>query len=190
MENDEIAYLLKLRETYEQTLRANRIKKAGFGPLGGPGYIDIEIAEAEKGIRLIDAQLGMVDPPQEIVEAIGPKDAGTMLVEHRVKLLDKKMSDGLSQFGEKLTDVADHVVKVADQVARIDVVTEQRYRKEQAVRGERQQEHDSRTTDIEAGLMELREQLRTFARQIQARWWVDALLITGMVVAILIWLSR
>lgn len=145
LDNDEIAYLLKLRETYEQTLRANRIKKAGFGRLGGPGYIDIEIAEAEKGIRLIDAQLGMVQPPQEIVEAIGPKDAGTMLVEHRVKLLDKKMSDALTQFTDKLTQLADQLAKVIE-------TGDRRYDDERRIRTQRQKEHDERMTSMEQSI--------------------------------------
>jgi hypothetical protein len=185
--DDEIAHLLKMRAAYEQSLRANREKKAAYG-IDAPSHLAIEIAQAEKGIRLVDAQLGMVQAPQDIIEAIGPQDAGTMLVEYRVKLLDKKVGDALLQISEKVGEVSDQVVRVVDQVARIDVVTEQRYVQEQAVRKDRQQEHDERTTDIEAGLMELREQLRAFTKQIDKRWWVDAVLITGMITAILLWL--
>lgn len=145
MDDDEIAYLLKLRETYEQNLRFNRIKKAGYGRVGGPGHLDIEIAEAEKGIRLIDAQLGMVSAPQEIIDAIGPKDAGTMLVEHRVKLLDKKVSDALTQLTEKLTQLAQQVTFIAG-------LADQRHEQELHVRTQRQKEHDERMTGIEQSI--------------------------------------
>lgn len=176
IDEDEIKYLIELRETIKRNLRALNIKKAGFGSLGGPAHLDVEIAQATKEVAVLDAKLSTVQLSEEVVNAVGPIDASTLLLDYRVKQLDQRMNDGLRH-------IVEQVKVVAEQVTRIDAVTEERWHREQEVRAQRQQEHDARMTAME-------ETQEAVVSKLAQHWWIDALLILALVGAVAFWIAN
>ncbi len=188
MDEEEVAFLLELRETTQRTLRQLRLQKASYG-VGVPAHIDVGIRQAEKDIAVLNAKLQTVQPSQIVADAVGPVDTGTLLLDHRVKMLDEKVSDALKQITDKVGEVANQVIQIADQVTRIDVITEERYTEEQGIRKERQTEHDERMTAMEVVQAETRDLVGALARRIGGMWWLifDTAMIVGLVVALVMW---
>lgn len=145
MDDEEVQFLLELRATTRRTLRALQLQKASFGLGGAPTHIDIGIRQAEKDITLLDAKLQTVQPSQRVTDAIGPVDTASLLLDHRMKLLDERLGAVFTQLSEKMGEIV-------EQVAQNKAVADQRYDREQSVRRTRQQEHDARTTEMERSL--------------------------------------
>ncbi len=169
-DQDEITYLLELRDTTKRRLRALTIQRAAFG-MDAPVHIDTEIRQATKDIALLEAKLQTISPSQEVVNAIGPQDASTLLLDFRVKA-------GFERFEEAIARLVTKVGEIASAFA-----------DEQSIRVARQQEHDERMTAMERGIEANQEQVEIIRHRIGLVLWLGVILaITiGIIVGALVW---
>lgn len=188
MDEDEVRFLLELRETTQRTLRELKLQRAAFG-LGVPSHITLGIKQAEKDIALLDAKLQTVQPSQAVADAVGPIDTQALLLDHRLKQLGEKVSDALTQVTGKVGEISEQVVQLAGQVTEHKAIADERYEHEQTVRVQRQEEHDQRLTIIETGLDTNAEQIVRLSVRIN---WVRWLLVGAIVLAVVAfaWVSR
>lgn len=166
MDDDELRFLIELRDTTQRTLRTLRLQKAEFG-IGAPPHIDLGIRQATKEIAILEAKLNTVQISQTVIDAVGPQDAGALLVEYRLKQIDAKFNDGLVQLGDRLREFVE--------------TAERRYELEQRVRAQRQEEHDARMTLIEQGIDANATQVLLLSNRV---WWVRVILVTSLLIGL------
>lgn len=176
-DQDEIAYLLELRDTTKRHLRSLTIQRAAFG-LDAPAHLDTEIRQATKDIALLEAKLQTISPSQEVVDAIGPHDASTLLLDFRVKAGFERFEEAIARLVTTVGGIGDKLADLADAFAA-----------EQGIRIQRQQEHDERMTAMERGIDANQEQVASIQRRIGIVMWVGVMLaITiGIIVGALVW---
>lgn len=166
MDDEELAFLIALRDTTERTLRMLRLQKAQFG-VNAPPHIDLGIQQATKEIAVLEAKLNTVQISQTVIDAIGPHDANTLLLDYRLKQIATKFNDGLVQFGDRVRESIE--------------LAETRYEHEQKVRAQRQEEHDARMTLIEQGIETNAAQVVLLSNRV---WWVRVILVTALLIGI------
>jgi hypothetical protein len=166
VDDEELRFLIELRDTTQRTLRMLRLQKAQFG-VGAPPHIDLGIRQATKEIAVLEAKLNTVQISQTVIDAIGPQDAGALLIEYRLKQIDAKVNDALAQIGDRIREFAD--------------VADQRHEQEQKVRTQRQEEHDARMTIIEQGIETNATQVLLLSNRV---WWVRIILIAALLIGL------
>lgn len=176
--DEDIQHLFELRDATKKRLHEYQLQRTLYG-ISAPAHIAIEIKQAEKDIALLEAQLQTVQPSADVVEALGPVNTQTLLLDWRQKQLVERVESGFREMLSRFTQIAEQVVQDR-------TVSDQRYEQEVKIRAERQKEHDERLTTMETGIDVNTEQVKQLFRRINvARWLLIGLLVT--VGAALIW---
>lgn len=180
IDEDDIRHLFELRDATKKRLRAYELQKTTYG-ISVPAHIAIEIKQAEKDLALLDAKLQTVQPSADVVQAVGPVETQTLLLDWRQKQLGERVESGFHE-------VIGQIRQLVEQVVRNEATADQRHATEQRIRAERQEEHDARLTAIETGVDTNAEQVALLFRRISVvRWLIITLIVAAIAVGVFVW---
>jgi hypothetical protein len=193
MADEEREHNARMLRTYRANLQRALEKKAGFGGLNVPTWLENEIAEARTQVAYYEP---LVPPPkqQDTAEKVsGSIDLTTLYTQgaqiaaeqarqadQNKDIIEQQVRDALWRLQAK--EVIDEVVERVGALANL-------AEHEQKIRIQRQQEHDERMTTGEIAQAEIRDLVDALAKRIGGMWWLifDAVVVVGLVVALVMW---
>ena len=102
MTDEELQHLLELRSAYVERIHVLEERQARRGEL--PTAEAIDLIQARRDLEGVEARLQTVPLSRDARQAIG-RDAHTIILEYRVKVVEDKLHDGLLTLNNAIGDV-------------------------------------------------------------------------------------